>query len=308
METSKAKSTTEGNVNLESINDTLDMFMIMGSTVGTAMVNGSKIETRYVTITPSLAQRMLDERNLRNRKINKISVNLINKEMSKGAWKFNGDSIRFDSEGILSDGQHRLMGIVESNTSQQCIVTTGLDEDTFETIDIGFKRSTSDILSINHVPNPTTTAMMVKFTYAFRNGKYSANRNTVRNLNNQEVVPYYKGLTKYQDSVNFILTTTKGQAALMSKSTLGGLHYEMTQINEVIADEFISKLITGVNLGDDSPIAALRNKLLKAKTNNRYKLTNQDMLENVVQAWNYFRVDAKVKNIRIAPDFEMLLK
>jgi hypothetical protein len=82
----------------------------------------------------------------------------------------------------------------------------------------------------------------------------------------------------------------------------------MSLINEDDANTFISKVCTGVDLSIDSPITALRYKLIQAKTNKKYKLTNQSMLENVVQAWNHFRSNTPAKKIKIGKDFIMELK
>jgi len=295
---------------LRPIGDDVELFMTPNSIVGVNVVSDNKIETRVVFITPKLAQKILDERNSLNRKVNKKNVNLLSKDMVGGKWKFNGDSIRFNTQGVLSDGQHRLLAIIKSKTTQPIVVINGIDEESFETIDVGFKRSLSDMLSINNIENPILTSQIIKFIYAIRNGKYSANRNTIRNLSNQDAIPYLQTLDNMSNSVEFVktLSKNKGHQALIGKPVLGGLHYLMSEIDKDKADYFIEKISTGIDLGENSPIIALRNKLIKAKTNNRYKLTNMAMLENVVQSWNYLREGSEVKNIRIKSDFEMILK
>jgi hypothetical protein len=293
---------------LTPIGEYLNIFMLPNTTIGSAMVNGLTHEVRFVTITPAIAKKILEERNLLNRKFSPTNINLMANSMKNGVWQFNGDTVRFNSEGVLSDGQNRLMAIIKSNTVQICLVISGIDVNAFETIDIGFGRSASDILSIYDVPNPTPTSQIVKFVFSWRAGKYSANRNTVRNLSNQEVMPYYGTLVNIQNSVDFVLAKMKDSDKLVTRTTLGGFHYEMSLIDKKKADEFIEKLCTGANLDSDSPIYALRAKLSKAKRNSRYKLTNKVMLQYIVLAWNYFRSDAKIKSLQISKDFVMKLK
>lgn len=293
---------------LAQLNDTLDMFMPKNSKTGKSSIDGLNIEVRLVVVTPILATKILAERNTLNRKLNPISVNLLTKEMLADKWVFNGETISFDKNGILSNGQHRLESIVKSNKSQTLLVVTGIGENGFETIDIGLKRSASDTLSIYNIQDPTLTASIVKFIYAFENGKYSANRNTVRNLNNQEIYPYYLNLKNITDSVTFTKDMSKRGQSLVSPSTVGGLHYLMSKIDVNMANDFIEKMCVGTELDESSPITALRKKLISAKTNPKYKLTNESLLENIVRTWNLSRLGVSASKIRINSDFVMELK
>lgn len=293
---------------LERLKSKFESLKVKGSTSGHANVNGNKIETMMVLVTPELAQIMIDEANTMNRKVNPINVNLLSKEMSLDKWGFNGDAIRINKYGVISDGQHRLLSIINSGKEQICLIVIGINEDSFETIDVGIKRSSSDIFSIYNIERPTLTSAIVKFIYAFESGKFSANRNTHRNLNNQDIIPYYETLEDLKTSVDFTYNVTKKGQALVPPSTVGGLHYLMSKIDKEKADEFIDKMCVGENLDIDSPITALRNKLIKAKTNDKYKLTNKSMLENIIQAWNFFREGSQCKHIKITSDFEIKMK
>jgi hypothetical protein len=309
--TEQVISEKELNVSLsneKTIEELISDNTLTNSKVGVAFINGSRIETRVVEYSPEMAERILKERNTTNRKVNKISVNLLSKEMEKGKWVFNGDSIRFNEKGVLIDGQHRLLSIIKSNKSQTIMTITGLDVDTFETIDVGMKRSSSDIMSIYGIEDPTLTASIVKFIYAFKGGKFSANRNTVRNLNNQEIMPYYYTLDGITDSVEFTKRMKKEGEGLISPSIIGGMHYLMTKVDVKMGNDFIEKACLGTNLEDESPIKALRNKLIKAKVNNKYKLTNLDMLANIAQTWNLYKEGVKVQKIRLPKELKIEIK
>jgi len=291
---------------LEVLTQALDAFSLTGSNVG--KVEGMALESRMVVMTPALAATILDSRNTSNRKISKAHVNLLAKFMENGDWDFNGDSIRFDENGVLIDGQHRLLAIIKSKTSQIVLILTGVEHKAFDTIDIGSKRSGSDIFSINNIKNETLTASVVKFIYAFKNGKFSANRNTIRNLSTHEIMDYYESLDNVQESIDFASKLkTKGQR-LFTPSLLGGLHYLFSEVDADMADDFMTKLYVGVNLDENSPITPLRNKLFKAKIDKNFKLTNQSLLQTIVFVWDKYSNGKKSKTLRVPDDYEIVIK
>ena len=91
----------------------LDQNLVKGSTVGSAVVNGLPQETRYVLVTPELAEILLIF-NTNNRKLKTEKRNLYVKEMLNGNWKFDAAPIRFSNDGVLRDGGHRLSAVFMS--------------------------------------------------------------------------------------------------------------------------------------------------------------------------------------------------
>ena len=74
---------------------------------------------RIAWITPEIALGWL-KRNDDNRTFSRDSARTLASEMSNGYWKENGESMIFDTEGDLIDGQHRLLGVVKSG--HECLV------------------------------------------------------------------------------------------------------------------------------------------------------------------------------------------
>jgi len=67
--------------------------------------------------------------------------------MTAGVWKLNGETIKFNCNGQLIDGQHRLNAIVLAGKTVQTYVLYGLPADAFDTIDGGKPRSNGDRLA-----------------------------------------------------------------------------------------------------------------------------------------------------------------
>lgn len=107
-----------------------------------------KVEMK--AITPEYAEFLLNG-NQRNRRVSQNNVDFLAKEMEEGRFKYNGDTIRVDTGGFLIDGQHRLLAIVKSKTTQMMAIATGLDPEVFMTIDQGRKRTAGDILDTSRL-------------------------------------------------------------------------------------------------------------------------------------------------------------
>src|SRR5688572_11095199 len=100
------------------------------------------------TITPETAKAMLAQ-NTRNRHLRSKHVQHLAEAMRGGRWTMNGDTIRFNGNGELIDGQHRLAAVIESETPITTAVIRGLDFAAFDTIDTGAKRMAADALTID---------------------------------------------------------------------------------------------------------------------------------------------------------------
>jgi len=95
-------------------------------------------------ITPEIAKKLL-ELNTHNRKIKAGVVQKYVKEIMAGAWVPTASGIGFNEDGILIDGQHRLMAIVESGITVKLLVVTDLPKLSQEKTDTHTKRSAFDV-------------------------------------------------------------------------------------------------------------------------------------------------------------------
>lgn len=116
-------------------------------------------------ITPEIARQFL-AKNLSNRPLRKTStVAVFAAAMKRGEWVLNGDAIRFSSDGILLDGQHRLEAVVKSGATIYSLVVYGLPPSTFDTIDRGRPRTTGDMLAIRGEKNYTALASVARLGF-----------------------------------------------------------------------------------------------------------------------------------------------
>ena len=234
-------------------------------------------------ISPSDAV-MLLERNERNRRQSKDTLNMYIKDMNEGLWKDSASQVQVSNTGKLLNGQHRLRAIVESNTSQILTITEGIDDECFRVLDVGRARSASDALSIIDFKNSPSAASMIKFWMVWRDGieGFDMKRDQTRYENAGT-----KGVTNNRfrrsskaswinEVLNFAMERPNvdhlaGLARDFNKgfrpfsSTFLGAFLIQADIlghqTRGLAEEFLEKLSTGAGLSEKDPILVCRNRV-----------------------------------------------
>lgn len=114
------------------------------------MKGSEPMETRLTLVTPAMAREWL-ERNTDNRPLRPGVVDGFLNAYRRGEWKITHQGIAFAKSGRLLDGQHRLTFISQlpDKTVVPMNVSNDLDEDAFDSIDQGFKRTTSDLYGVS---------------------------------------------------------------------------------------------------------------------------------------------------------------
>lgn len=102
-------------------------------------------------ITPEIAAKML-EKNISNRTISPKVVNQYAKDMANNKWSFSNDTIDFDKEENLINGQHRLSAIIKSGIPQEMTIIYGAEPNI--NMDRPRVRSAKDNLEIFSTVNP----------------------------------------------------------------------------------------------------------------------------------------------------------
>lgn len=136
------------------------------------------ITRETLTITPRIAEEML-ERNINNRNLRARHVEFLAGQMRRDEWEYLGDPIRFDKNGRLLDGQHRLKAIATTGIPQTLDVIRGLDPRTRDVMDTGTKRTAADMLRMDGYANHTVLAAATVVLHAYENGWLTTSMSTV---------------------------------------------------------------------------------------------------------------------------------
>lgn len=118
------------------------------------------ITSEVMTITPEIANEML-KKNTSNRNINRHHLLALSTAMERGDWHLNGQTVSFDTNGDLQDGQHRLAAVIKSGVPTQMLVVRGVDPEARATVDVGRKRTVADELMIRGEGNSKSLASIM---------------------------------------------------------------------------------------------------------------------------------------------------
>ena len=104
----------------------------------------SNVKISIETIDKRKALEYLDKNFKFNRTITRRSIENYANQMRNGDWVLSWDAIAFNTKGELINGQHRLSGLIEANTSCEFFVIRDLPHKTAQYSDNGRKRTQSE--------------------------------------------------------------------------------------------------------------------------------------------------------------------
>lgn len=287
-------------------------------------VNIIPTDKGYVAeITPAIAKAILETRNECNRPISRNSVVAFAKQMKNGEWKLLTDAIAFDVDGNLINGQHRILAVVMSETTQRFHVFENQPKDNFSAYDTGKNRTAGDILSISGIstsaseckslssmiktilnyeglPNSTNTGSKNKLTVIASNAN-----SKVTGITNEIVLNYAKSnLPTLKASRDF--AASLDLPGKLRVADIGGLHYLMSKVDPNKTSSFFTALSSGANLAADSPILHLNKALRYSDSLEKSSYKTAYKLALIVKAWKMHR-DGKVMTMTQSKGSRILL-
>lgn len=129
---------------IQSLSITFILIMITNSYKSLDVIEDPQVIATSSKVTPELAVYWL-ENQATNRKINDTYVNRLAEDMREGRWVFPGDPLKFNNQGKLIDGQHRLSAVVKLGIPQQFVILNGYKEESIKVLDLGKARSADHV-------------------------------------------------------------------------------------------------------------------------------------------------------------------
>jgi len=221
-----------------------------------------------VLITPEMAATYLTK-NEGNRRLNMTHVRKLAKDMMSDNWSYNGDTIRFSSEGRLLDGQHRLNAIIRAERPVKMLVITGIDDpNAFKTIDTNsMGRNVSQILGLMGIKQSSLMSSVARRLTHWDNMVDHSNfgltdRASFRFISTAEVIEYVE---KNEHEIYDMISRVKNTlvfARCAAGSSLVATLIICNRYNEEKTQEMVHILTTGHDELKDSAVIKLRDKLL----------------------------------------------
>lgn len=214
------------------------------------------VKTRIEKITPEVAYGYLD-RNTHNRKVSDSVVQRFAKMMREGKWNLTHQGIAFNTEGVLSDGQHRLWAVIESGKTVEMMVTRGVEPEAMLAIDQNYARTTVDSINI---------VFGTKFQRV-HGAVANAMKGSLRQVktNRPDVYEMRSYLEKHGNKIEKAVSFFKPRKPLVSNASIMGVIARALYTNtEDRVQQFVTTLIHGiVESAEDTPAILLRNFILE---------------------------------------------
>lgn len=231
------------------------------------------MRAKVESVSPTLARKWLDmsmgyqQRGVRKRRVEKLAHAILS-----GQWQVTHQGIALSSEGVVLDGQHRLLAIIQAGETVDVMVMRDVPSEVFHSIDTGASRTPSDSLKIAGFSDTNVLAAMVRTILVYRQvvGTTAGEWSTLdRQVTTADILEYLDD-DENRDAAyasvkqgrmiagaisRFGATTPLASANLILKTF-------PTDIGPDAVAEFNARLCDGVMLPARSPILALRRWLV----------------------------------------------
>jgi len=248
----------------------------------------AQMVTRAETITPSIAQKYLDtlpegkderahvQRNVRQSLVQNYAQTMVN-----GHWRLNHQGICFDSEGRLTDGQHRMLAVVRSGVTVAMNVTR-YDADIVDGVHI---QDTIDRMSTRTVGNQ----LQMRHGYTHANA-VAATASCI----GRAIAPHATYTAKmdvgktcaildiYQDDIYAVLAVLlrKDGVRIWRRSAIYAALAVCRHVAPASVDEFVTLISAGVDMKKGMPAHAL----FRWRCNDGMKATTSALVNAVSNA------------------------
>jgi hypothetical protein len=186
--------------------------------------------------------------------------------MQAGAWKL-AQPLIFDEDAMLDDGQNRLLAAYFGNVPlTTTVIVVPKQDQLFTVLDCGKPRTAGDaIFTAGYNGQSSAIASAVSLLWRYDNHLLRVHEQPkIRKMENKEVLDYALAHSDVGDTAHLIVANfPRIMKTIGNKGVAVAFSYLVRETfgQEVLMD-FLKPLVTGANLGEDSIILALRNRLM----------------------------------------------
>lgn len=251
--------------------------------------------TSYLAIITPLDAQQLSQQFYSTTKVDPKLVRAYADDMRTGRWLLNGASIVISADGRVLDGRMRILAAIQSQCSFGTLVVSGVEVETFETIDSVRKRKLADFLSIRKIQHGRALGAALKIIWMYMNG-YVGEGRTVSTIALLDLLEAYPEI---RDSVLPGLRATP----LVPHGPAIALHYLFSLSDPGKCDAFYRQLAGDVPVKVNSPVFHLRKVLSELHDIGGVRRQTY-ILTVTVKAWNAFCLGREVKILKVDPGRE----
>jgi hypothetical protein len=255
--------------------------------------NSRKPSITLIKVTPEMAEEWLGK-NTHNRNIRRIAVDSYARDMAAGNWRLTGEPIKFTPDGVLLDGQHRLLAVIKGGVPVELFVAKGIAPDSQRVMDTGAKRTSSDMLKLDGYANPVHLAAAARYAMTYQSGTDSRNQTVTPTHSeigafvsaNEELVSAVAAVTYYRRTIDLPISVTAVAWWLL------------VQVDAEACENFFSSIATSATSGAGDPRSALIQRLATARRKGE-RLQQPAQLSMLLRAWNAWRKGSQLASLQV---------
>lgn len=214
--------------------------------------------TKTLMFDAEFAQALL-ALNTGNRRVSRRKVDQLASQMQSGAYRNTGEPIIVAREGVLNNGQHRLLAVIASGAIVDMDVRFGIPRAAYTLTDTGKPRSAGDVLMIGGLAEGGRISSALRLLILYERGLPEAVRDFV---SNDEI---HVALARWPDIVELAERVRQHAFPKPVKSTplLATAFLASRSPGRAKLDVWLATLATGLDARRDDPAYVLREKLLR---------------------------------------------
>lgn len=240
----------------------------------------------FQVVTPEIAQKWLEVHNYGNRAISERVVEKYARAMASGQWVQDGNSIAFDINGHLVNGQHRLSAIVASGVSVSLLIVRGVPVESFATTDTGAPRTGANVVTIAGKLNANLLTATTRMLLSLRDRAFF--RQSFPSYSPMELLHAINAVPQIEHFVQLVPGRFNALRKLLPQTTIAVSLLITFELNPAMAETFWNAFATGIGLNDGSPVAALRARCIADSTKTKIKTYRYFWLSLVFSAWRAY--------------------
>ncbi len=255
----------------------------------------ARVTHKTMTVEPDQAEKWL-EKNVANRTLRPSRVREYAQAMTEGKWLYTADPIRFDEDGRLIDGQHRLMAVVKSGQPIEMHVVRGLAREAQDKVDTGAIRTAADALKVRGFKHGAQLASIVPIVnWLLKGGGFAASYS-------RDDVVYWMGIHKGLDEL--VDAAYKNRNLLPCQLAPYAAAYYAARQNSTDSaatdDYFVEQLVNTIGLTSGSPALATRKYLLGLREDKRpnNKAAKASTVLALLEGYQQFRAGRTLYSMR----------
>jgi hypothetical protein len=260
----------------------------------------SEIKIRKVQVTPDLAKRWL-KTNQDNRKVSEAWVRKLARDMVNDDFPNLAETIKFDTERHLIDGQHRLEAVKLSGKTIEFFVAEGIPREHRYRMDKNRPRKVSDQLTMQHrIPSAQMAVAAVRIILMWQ---IEVIKSETFKPTDSEIIDFtVKNQELINQAVRYGMSLRSEIGALPSPTA--AIYFLTYEIDAAEALQFWDLLKSGEGLHKGDPELTLRAAIGRLQVKGGEK-NPKSFMAMVAKAWNARREGKKMLALAPKPSADL---